>query len=648
MAYTTLINDIQAVIKNNGNQEITGQVLQTALVEMVNELGSGYTYKGVATLSTTPDVTTPNIFYLLGAVGTYTNIGSIQHTSGIGIALWNGSAWSYQNVPSSAIIDIDASEIDQLLHTEFKQYAGWMSNGTGAYGAPPNTTFIVIPIVGGATYKFIRSASNNAHLAFLDSFNYATVVSNGFDIDGTRFVLTNATPVEGIVPANAKYIYVLRKYYNGLWVLPTIEINGVDITKALDLEILDLAGDVVANTTAISGKQDTLVSGTNIKTINSTSLLGSGDITIDADTETDLNLEMLVNGKFSDFVWTSGAFLHKNNGNPSANTGYKYTADYYKIKGGSYYYQGSSSGNAVSMAFYNASKTYLNEYVQGGIGTYTIPNDAVYVRFSTTTNISNNYISTSLNVASLDTRVTTLESQSGSVLSAIRLYPNSTLPVISFTFDDCTDNDSQVATLFESKGIRCGFAFIASDANITNKAQTYLGYQAKGHCILSHSIDSAIFNTTNYTLDTARAALYQSKYKLEKAGMIVNGFVAPSSSFVADFITPLRDNYAYAYSYMEYPNDNNRDANPCNLTRKSMEATTTANLKTFIDTAITQNHCINLYGHPANFGTTPSVGEEWNLAKLEEIIDYALTKQANGSCWVGSPDMAIKYFYELG
>ena len=32
--------------------------------------------------------------------------------------------------------------------------------------------------------------------------------------------------------------------------------------------------------TALSGKQETLVSGTNIKTINNTSLLGSGDITI--------------------------------------------------------------------------------------------------------------------------------------------------------------------------------------------------------------------------------------------------------------------------------------------------------------------------------------------------------------------------------
>ena len=41
-----------------------------------------------------------------------------------------------------------------------------------------------------------------------------------------------------------------------------------------------LAGKVTANETALAGKQDTLVSGTNIKTINNESLLGSGNITI--------------------------------------------------------------------------------------------------------------------------------------------------------------------------------------------------------------------------------------------------------------------------------------------------------------------------------------------------------------------------------
>ena len=52
-----------------------------------------------------------------------------------------------------------------------------------------------------------------------------------------------------------------------------------DITKKLKLSSLPISTSV---TTALATKQDTLVSGTNIKTLNSVSLLGSGDIVLAA------------------------------------------------------------------------------------------------------------------------------------------------------------------------------------------------------------------------------------------------------------------------------------------------------------------------------------------------------------------------------
>lgn len=54
----------------------------------------------------------------------------------------------------------------------------------------------------------------------------------------------------------------------------TIDLNNVTNEDAADLPVSD------ATQAALNAKQDTLVSGTNIKTINSTSLLGSGDIAI--------------------------------------------------------------------------------------------------------------------------------------------------------------------------------------------------------------------------------------------------------------------------------------------------------------------------------------------------------------------------------
>ena len=61
--------------------------------------------------------------------------------------------------------------------------------------------------------------------------------------------------------------------------------NKVDTST---FNVLD--AQVQTNTTAIANKQDTLVSGTNIKTINSQSLLGSGDITITGGQATDVQI----------------------------------------------------------------------------------------------------------------------------------------------------------------------------------------------------------------------------------------------------------------------------------------------------------------------------------------------------------------------
>lgn len=64
--------------------------------------------------------------------------------------------------------------------------------------------------------------------------------------------------------------------------------NGNNLPMAVSTTTINLTGTAqvggvaIANTTQLAAKQDTLVSGTNIKTINSTSLLGSGDITISA------------------------------------------------------------------------------------------------------------------------------------------------------------------------------------------------------------------------------------------------------------------------------------------------------------------------------------------------------------------------------
>ena len=49
MAYDQIKESIKAVIKGNGNYEITGNTLQAVLLSMVDTLGPEYQFLGIAT-----------------------------------------------------------------------------------------------------------------------------------------------------------------------------------------------------------------------------------------------------------------------------------------------------------------------------------------------------------------------------------------------------------------------------------------------------------------------------------------------------------------------------------------------------------------------------------------------------------------------
>lgn len=70
--YSSLISAMEAVIRQNGNQQITGTILQTVLRSVILELGAEFQFGGVATPDTNPNTPDYNVAYIAGA-GTYTN-----------------------------------------------------------------------------------------------------------------------------------------------------------------------------------------------------------------------------------------------------------------------------------------------------------------------------------------------------------------------------------------------------------------------------------------------------------------------------------------------------------------------------------------------------------------------------------------------
>lgn len=95
--YEQLKQAVSKVIKTNGTQAITGQILQNTLLTMINSLGGNFQFVGIATTATNPGTPDQNVFYLAGG-GTYTNFANISVNMGeLAVLKWNG-AWSKQTV----------------------------------------------------------------------------------------------------------------------------------------------------------------------------------------------------------------------------------------------------------------------------------------------------------------------------------------------------------------------------------------------------------------------------------------------------------------------------------------------------------------------------------------------------------------------
>ena len=90
--YNSLKSTIDANVKQNGRQEITGQILNSVLNQMVTSLGAGYMYVGVASPSTSPGTPDSKVFYVAATPGTYANFGGLSLSDGeVAILKWDSS-----------------------------------------------------------------------------------------------------------------------------------------------------------------------------------------------------------------------------------------------------------------------------------------------------------------------------------------------------------------------------------------------------------------------------------------------------------------------------------------------------------------------------------------------------------------------------
>lgn len=125
--YSALKAAIQQVIKTNGNNEITGALLQQTLLAMVNSLGGYYQFAGIAMPTTNPGTPDQNVYYIASTAGIYTNFGSLVLADGeIAILKYNG-AWSKDSTGAASLEKVNI--LETALDIETTELSGTVIDG---------------------------------------------------------------------------------------------------------------------------------------------------------------------------------------------------------------------------------------------------------------------------------------------------------------------------------------------------------------------------------------------------------------------------------------------------------------------------------------------------------------------------------------
>lgn len=250
--YATLKAAIVAAIKQNGNNEITGNLLQQQLLAMVNSLGVGYQYVGIATPETNPGTPDQNVFYLASTAGTYVNFDSVVLADGeIAILKYNG-AWSKES--TGAVSNESFSQLEQEtieIHNEVfgisltqptTKLHGYVSS-TGAIIQNANySVFVDVSTLNG--YHITQQGvTPGDQYAFLKS---KTETQCEF-VDGTTRV--DAQLNNTLIPDGAKWLYIL---------LGSNSTDPIPLLTIVDGEEKSLRESINDLETELANKQDVI------------------------------------------------------------------------------------------------------------------------------------------------------------------------------------------------------------------------------------------------------------------------------------------------------------------------------------------------------------------------------------------------------
>lgn len=181
-----LKSNVASAIKSNNKGEITGDVLQSALFNIISNLGKA-TFAGIATPATIPGIPDGPVFYLAYELGSYsgfngvlldgtevvifTNVGSMWYHKSIGAVCKNGLKTINNqslfgqgniNVPSVYVADFSVAQLSSVADGD----GAIRINGTALATEIESGSIVLVPEGTGSGYRIVSGAYREGLLYF--------------------------------------------------------------------------------------------------------------------------------------------------------------------------------------------------------------------------------------------------------------------------------------------------------------------------------------------------------------------------------------------------------------------------------------------------------------------------------------------------
>lgn len=203
--YNELKTAIDAVIKQNGNNEITGDILQSVLKTIVSSVGKYSTFVGQVNKTTVPGNEDGNVFYLPVESGIYPNFDGIEIDLTKGISFINRFNGAYNKIlipldftSKAQLAEIDSRKADKTQIASYSSFTPNYSNTISGNGVGALTAFNNTPIkndgvigaidgnftgVGVCNFFIARKTTGNSFL-IVDKFsvNISKAGANSLDV----------------------------------------------------------------------------------------------------------------------------------------------------------------------------------------------------------------------------------------------------------------------------------------------------------------------------------------------------------------------------------------------------------------------------------------------------------------------------------